>query len=194
LYSYISLSLSILERYRKKLGLTDEMVMPFDVVPIINITVPAGGEDEAWSSDVAAAYWSTKLNIKSTKDRVNLDEAKKKTYNSGFSFGRMLVGPYAGEKVSIAKPKEKQDMIDAGEALVYYEPEKYVESRSGEACVVAMTDQWYLKYGEEQWKNQVLEHVNDPKRFTPYSQDILDRFNQTLGWLQVCTQIIYIYS
>eukprot|EP01083_Nonionella_stella_P138195 420553_1 len=28
--------------FRKKFGLTDEMVMPFDVVPIINITVPAG--------------------------------------------------------------------------------------------------------------------------------------------------------
>lgn len=62
---------------------------------------------------------------------MKLDEAKKRTYNAGFSFGKMLIGPYKGEKVSIAKPKEKQDMIEAKEALVYFEPEKYVESRSG---------------------------------------------------------------
>jgi leucyl-tRNA synthetase len=169
--------------YRKKLGLTDEMVLPFNTIPIINITVPAGDE-EAWSSDQAAQYWSDKLGIKSTKDRVKLDEAKKKTYNNGFSYGRMLVGPYKGEKVSIAKPKEKMDMIEQGDALIYYEPEKYVESRSGEACIVAMTDQWYLKYGEEKWRDEVKKHVNDPTKFTPYSQDILDKFNFTLGWLQ----------
>ncbi len=29
------------------------------------------------------------------------------------------------------------------------EPEKKVMSRSGDECVVALTDQWYLVYGEE---------------------------------------------
>lgn len=53
--------------YRKKFGLTDEMVLPFEVVPIINITVPASAEEESWSSDMAAAHWSQKLAIKSTK-------------------------------------------------------------------------------------------------------------------------------
>jgi len=169
--------------YRKKFGLTDEMVMPFDVVPIINITVPASGDEAGWSSDMAAALWCEKLKITSTKDRKNLDEAKHKTYNTGFSFGRMLVGPYKGEKVSLAKPKEKQDMIDQGDALVYFEPEGFVKSRTGEECVVAMTDQWYLKYGSEAWRASVQEHVNDPAKFTPYSQEILDKFNSTLGWL-----------
>ena len=129
-------------RYRKKFGLTDEMVMPFDVVPIINITVPASADGGGWSSDTAAEHWSELLGIKSTKERAKLDEAKHKTYNSGFSFGKMLVGPYAGEKVSIAKGKEKQDMIDSGDALLFFEPESFVRSRTGEECVVAMTDQW----------------------------------------------------
>jgi leucyl-tRNA synthetase len=72
---------------------------------------------------MAAQHWCEKLKITTPKDRKNLDEAKHKTYNTGFSFGRMLVGPYKGEKVSIAKAKEKQDMIEANEAIVYYEPE-----------------------------------------------------------------------
>jgi leucyl-tRNA synthetase len=170
--------------YRKKFGLTDEMVMPFAVVPIINITVPrSADEPDGWSSDKAAELWSERLQIKSTKEREKLDEAKHKTYNAGFSFGKMLVGPYRGEKVSIAKPKEKADMVAAGEAVVYFEPEGFVKSRTGEECVVAMTDQWYLKYGEESWRASVSAHVNDPSSFAPYSQEILDKFNFTLGWL-----------
>lgn len=73
---------------------------------------------------------------------------------------------------------------DQGTALIYFEPEEFVKSRSGEECVVAMTDQWYLKYGDEEWKNRVTDHVNNPDTFTPYSQEILDKFNQTLGWLK----------
>ena len=182
---YVALAeLKAKPEYRKKFGLTDEMVMPFDVVPIINITVPDGTSGEAgWSSDVAAALWCEKLGIKSTKERAKLDEGKHKTYNTGFSFGVMLVGPYKGEKVSLAKPKEKTDMVEAGDALIYYEPEGFVKSRTGEECVVAMTDQWYLKYGDATWRDQVLDHVNDPAKFTPYSQEILDKFNFTLGWL-----------
>ena len=75
-------------------------------------------------------------------------------------------------------------MVDAGQALIYFEPEEFVKSRSGEECIVAMTDQWYLKYGDPEWKDAVSAHVNDPKSFTPYSQEILDKFNQTLNWLK----------
>ena len=35
-------------------------------------------------------------------------------------------------------------------ALKYAEPESKVVGRSGDICVVALVDQWYLKYGEEE--------------------------------------------
>ena len=35
--------------------------------------------------------------------------------------------------------------------MLYSEPEKQVISRSGDECVVALTDQWYLNYGEPSW-------------------------------------------
>ena len=47
----------------------------------------------------------------------------------------MLVGPYKGEKVSIAKPKEKEDMLNDGTAVLFFEPEGFVKSRTGEECV-----------------------------------------------------------
>ena len=47
----------------------------------------------------------------------------------------------------------KKELIEEGSAILYSEPEKQVISRSGDECVVALTDQWYLTYGEEHWKS-----------------------------------------
>lgn len=44
----------------------------------------------------------------------------------GFTEGVMLVGDYKGEKVSDAKPKLKNELIESGQALRYSEPEKMV--------------------------------------------------------------------
>jgi leucyl-tRNA synthetase len=63
-------------------------------------------------------------------------------YLKGFTDGVMTVGKYAGEPVAAAKPKLRQDLLDAGDAIVYAEPENRVISRSQDECVVALTDQW----------------------------------------------------
>ena len=55
-------------------------------------------------------------------------------------------------QVSDVKSIIKKELIDEGSAILYSEPEKQVMSRSGDECVVALTDQWYLTYGEDQWK------------------------------------------
>ncbi len=68
-----------------------------------------------------------------------------------------------------AKNQVKQSLIDAGKAYKYAEPEKEVMSRSGNECVVALTDQWYIKYGEDAWKAQVEQHL---KRMNLYTDDI----------------------
>ncbi len=45
-------------------------------------------------------------------------------------------------RVQDCKPLIKAEMIAAGTAAVYSEPESLVMSRSGVECVVALTDQW----------------------------------------------------
>ena len=47
----------------------------------------------------------------------------------------------------------RAEMLGAGQALPYSEPERQVMSRSGDVCVVALTDQWYLNYGEDEWRD-----------------------------------------
>ena len=161
--------------FRKKFGLTDEMVMPFEVVPIINI--PEFG-------DASAVFMCEKLGIKTQGEKDKLALAKDETYLKGFTSGVMLVGAHKGKKVSEAKPLIRAEMIAAGTALPYFEPEKMVKSRTNDECVVGFTDQWYLSYGEPEWCDAVRAHVNDPSRFNAYFEENLSRFNQILGWLK----------
>ena len=64
----------------------------------------------------------------------------------------MIVGKHAGKAVQEAKTQLQQELIDEGMAFKYMEPEKRVVSRSGDDCVVALTDQWFLAYGEKNWR------------------------------------------
>lgn len=71
----------------------------------------------------------------------------------------MLVGEFAGQAVKNIKPIIRKQMIDNGLACNYHEPESEVISRTGDECIVALVDQWFLTYGEETWKNFVKDHV-----------------------------------
>ena len=49
----------------------------------------------------------------------------------GFTDGVMTVGPHAGRKVSEAKPLIREEMLAAGQAMPYSEPEKTVRGARG---------------------------------------------------------------
>ncbi|GLU20675.1 hypothetical protein SLE2022_368630 [Rubroshorea leprosula] len=156
---------------RAKYHVKDEWVLPFEIVPIINI--PELG-------DRAAEKVCIDLKIKSQNDKEKLAEAKKLTYLRGFTEGTMLVGEFAGNKVNEVKPLIRTKLIETGQAIMYSEPEKKVMSRSGDECVVALTDQWYITYGEPEWKKlaeECLIHMN------LYSDETRNGFVHTLGWL-----------
>uniref|UniRef100_A0A6U6DA86 leucine--tRNA ligase n=1 Tax=Odontella aurita TaxID=265563 RepID=A0A6U6DA86_9STRA len=167
--------------FAEKYGITPDMVEPFEVVPIISI--------EGYG-DASAVYMCEKLKIKSFNDKAKLAQAKDETYLKGFNFGVMQVGPYSGKKVCDAKPIIKQEMIDAGQACLYFEPESKVMSRTNDECVVAATDQWYLAYGEESWRDAVLKHVLDQDKFDSYDPSALSKYEYTVGWLKewACTR------
>ena len=73
-------------------------------------------------------------------------------YLKGFYEGKMIVGEHKGKGVQDAKPLLKDKLVNSGEAVLYMEPEKTIMSRSGDECVVALCDQWYLDYGEKEWR------------------------------------------
>ena len=170
--------------FRDKYGITDDMVLPFEVVPIIHIE--GFGED----GEPSAVYMCKKLKIKSPNEKAKLAQAKDETYLKGFTNGVMTYGPHSGEKVSKVKPIIKQEMIDAGQACLYFEPESLVMSRTNDECVVAATDQWYLVYGEESWTEAVRKHVLSSDTFDAYDPIALHKYDYTIGWLKewACTR------
>ena len=160
------------EPFRQKYGITDDMVLPFEPVEIIE--VPGFGK-------LCAAAACDQLKIQSQNDRDKLAEAKELVYLKGFYEGVMLVGEFKGKTVQDAKPLLKDRLIQAKDAVLYMEPEKKIVSRSGDECVVALCDQWYLKYGEAQWKENTekcLQNMNC------YHEEVRKNFVSTLNWLK----------
>jgi len=158
--------------FREKYGLTDEMVLPFDPVPIIDI--PGLG-------DLSAVTMVDKLKIQSQNDKDKLAEAKEAVYLKGFYEGVMKVGGHAGKSVQDAKLLIKAELVEAGSAVNYMEPEKTVISRSNDECVVALCDQWYLDYGTDDWREATTKQLQN---VNCYHDEVKKNFHASLGWLK----------
>lgn len=120
------------------------------------------------------------MKIQSQNDKVKLAEAKEIAYLKGFYDGVMLVGPYKGKKIQDIKKSVQKDMLNNGTAVIYYEPEKTIISRSNDECVVALCNQWYLDYGEENWKKETLEAL---KNLDTFHDEVRKNFIVCLDWL-----------
>ncbi|XP_071120452.1 leucine--tRNA ligase, cytoplasmic-like isoform X1 [Mytilus edulis] len=158
--------------FREKYGLKDEMVLPYDPVPIID--VPEFG-------NLCAVTVCEQMKIQSQNDKDQLQEAKEKVYLKGFYEGIMIVPEYKGQQVQAVKKPIQKKMVDAGEAVIYFEPEKRVMSRSADECVVALCDQWYLEYGEKTWRDLATKALSN---IDTYSEDCRRNFLSTLDWLK----------
>ena len=160
------------ENVRKEYGISEELVK--DIEPVEIIHVPEFG-------NACAVTACEERKVKSVKDRDQLEEAKQRVYLKGFNEGTMLTGNHKGRKVYEAKAAIKNELVSAGQALLYNEPEKPVISRSNDECVVALTDQWYITYGEEEWKKLAKECVAN---MNLYHEDVRKAFESTLDWLK----------
>ena len=158
-------------------GIKAEWVEPFKLIPIIDVEID--GEMQHMS----AQYMCEKLKVDSQKDTVKLQEAHDVCYKLGFDKGLMSTGPFKGTPVKEAKFLFRKVMIEAGQAFIYHEPEKKVISRTGDECVVAGIDQWYLKYGDPAWRKQIEEHLTG-EDFCTYNDRIKESFLDAIGWLK----------
>jgi leucyl-tRNA synthetase len=159
---------------REKLNVEEEWVKDFEPIPIIDI--PGYG-------NLAALKACEEFKVSSWKDADQLAKAKELCYQKGFYEGVMCVGACNGEKVEDAKLKTKALMLESGQAIIYHEPENEVVSRTEDSCIVALVDQWLMRYGEEQWKNVVMDHVKSDN-FETYNPKTENEFVKILDWLK----------
>jgi len=135
--------------------------------------------------DFTAEVLVKKLKITSSKDVKQLEQAKELAYTEAYYQGILNCGAYKSESVQNAKPKIRKSLLDSGDAFAYAEPERRVISRSGDECCVALMDQWYLDYGEENWRNLALEWVANSggNGMETFSEETKHAFQGTLNWL-----------
>lgn len=160
------------EALRAKFDVQEEWVLPFEPVPIIE--TPGFG-------NLAAVEACKRHKIRSQNDKEPLARAKEEVYKAGFYNGVMTVGDLAGEPVMQAKPKIRELLLSSGQARAYSEPEGKVMSRSGDECVVALCDQWYLEYGEPRWRAQVVKCL---EKANVYADETANAFDAVLEWLK----------
>ena len=136
--------------------MTDEMVLPFQPVPIFDI--PGYG-------DLVAFTVVDQLKIQSQNEKEKL--AKEMVYLKGFYEGVMVVGDNKGKSVQDAKPLIREEVMSAWLAVLYKEPEKLAMSRYGEDRSVTS--------GITQ---QAVDQLNT------FNDEVKMNFISTLDWLK----------
>eukprot|EP00435_Cladocopium_sp_Y103_P016445 s217_g4.t1 len=177
--------------WRDQYKVKEEWCVPFDVVEILTFEDSVDKDSEESASESAESAESAsaasapaiceQMKIGSHREKEKLAAAKKDVYQKGFYSGIMNVGPYKGEKVADVKTKIRDELIEKGEAVAYFEPESKVVARSGDECVVALCEQWYLKYSDEAWTKRVREHVDN--NFEMFSDASKNALAHAVGWL-----------
>ncbi|KAF1836858.1 leucyl-tRNA synthetase [Decorospora gaudefroyi] len=159
-------------------GIQKEWVKFDDILPIID--TPSYG-------NLTAKKLVEDLKIQSPKDAAKLAEAKEKAYKEGFYKGKMMYGDFSGKPVEEAKNLVRKQLIDAGDAFPYAEPDGKVISRSGDDCVAALLDQWYMNYGtaanggDGEWAEKVRSHIEGELNL--YYPEAKNQFLRVVDWL-----------
>nr|MDQ3975578.1 leucine--tRNA ligase [Thermoproteota archaeon] len=150
-------------------------------------------ESEAYSSGIPAAEVINEQtrgafgqnNNNNNNNDMRLEKATSNLYSHEFYKGKMMqnTGRFAGMAVAVAKNEIKQDLLKSGSAETMYElVNKPVKCRCGAECVVKLlSDQWFLNYGDREWKELAHRCLNN---LDILPQDIRQEFDYVIDWLR----------
>jgi leucyl-tRNA synthetase len=176
-----------IEDLKKNVSLHNEFVgLKVDVTPITII-----GSDDYYYADVndsilisPAAKIISKFKVKDQEDP-QLEKATNELYSHEYYKGKMLqnTGKYVGMPVSVAKDMIKNEIISNGIAEIMFELiNKPVRCRCGTECVVKiLNDQWFINYGDKNWKKLAHECLN---KMDIVPEEIRQEFNYVIDWLR----------
>lgn len=160
-----------------------DLLMKYDIDPRIveNITYISLIELEGYG-EFPAVEEAQKLGVKGQKDVEKLEQATKNIYKAEYHRGIFKIEPYKGKPVSEVKDLVAKDMAEKETADRMYEfSDKNVISRFGNRAVVKIIhDQWFIDYGNPEWKEKAREALANMKIF-PESRRT--QFEAILEWL-----------
>ncbi len=108
--------------------------------------------------EIPALAYLELLNTNTMAVESSLEFATKLIYREESHWGVMLVGKYRGLKEAEARENLKKDLTASREAFFIYEisNQEPVYCRCGTKVVVnVVSDQWFINYGDDNWKNEV---------------------------------------
>jgi leucyl-tRNA synthetase len=156
-------------------GLDPEEIRKIAPIPIIT--------SEGWGP-LPAVEIVDRMGIENQMERDKLEKAKDEIYRTGYYTGVMNddCGDISGLRVEDAKDLIKQKMIDNGEADILYEPSGEVICRCLTPAVVKLVrNQWFLDYGDPEWKKLTHEALGRMRLLPEASRK---QFKYVVDWLR----------
>lgn len=156
-------------------GLESKMVLDIEPISVISLV----GHSEFPALDMLKH-----VGVKDQKDE-KVAEATKEVYSEEFHLGKMkeTAGQYSGLSVPEARMRVEAKLVAEGKAERMCELlNRPIYCRCGtEVVVKVLQDQWFIDYGNEQWKVLARECLNLMK-IAP--EDLRSEFNNVIGWLK----------
>lgn len=181
-YDYVALRNLQDLKDKKTLGFNLKQIEALEDIEVIPIIKTEKYGDKS-------AVKIVELNKIILQDDPKLEDLTKEVYNEVYHNGVFLknCGIYSGMKVQEAKDRIKQDMIKEGLLETFYELSGKVVCRCLTPSVVKIvSDQWFLKYSNPEWKEVVRKELSQMKL---YPENVRQQFNYVIGWLNdwACT-------
>lgn len=161
----------------------DELIAKYNLEGIIENVEPIPVCTLKGYGEIPAADIIERLGITDQNDE-KLHEATNELYKQQHSKGKIIdsIPEFGGMKVRFAREELKEKLINDNIATVMYDfAERPVVCRCGNNCVVKiMDDQWFMKYGNEEWTEKTLEVLEGE---TVIPKEIKNNFEYYLNWL-----------
>lgn len=75
----------------------------------------------------------------------------------------------------------KNNIINSDNGFIYCEPASQVISRSGDECVVCLTDQWFINYDKQELKEMVSNHIKN--KMYHFDEGVKNQLLEMSNWI-----------
>ena len=153
-------------------------------LPIPVLRISSGSSiAESEGEPLAKAYLDV-LGIGIDADEEKIEEATNLEYKEESRYGVMIVPGYEDMREPEAREKIRDQLIRSKNALkIYILANAPVYCRCGAKIVVKVVEnQWFLNYGDEQWKQQVREYLPN---MVLLPEKIRSAFENTVEWINL---------
>ena len=161
----------------------DELIAKYNLDGIVENVEPIPVCTLKGYGEIPAADIIERLGITDQNDE-KLHEATNELYKQQHSKGKIIdsIPGFGGMKVRFAREELKEKLIADNMATIMYDfAERPVVCRCGNNCVVKiMDDQWFMKYGNEEWTEKTLK-VLEGETIIP--KELKSNFEYYINWL-----------